>query len=257
MAGPLTQEGISIQLETELKSRPYVEITQDVLESFGVDVAQTSTGFTVSGDQRYEQPRDGYDVPGDFSSISYILAAGALAGESEVTVSGAFPGPQGDKAIVAILDRMGASIDWDRESGIISIERSSLEGTTVDVGDTPDLLPTIAVLGAAADGTTRITNAAHVRHKETDRVRAMAEELHKLGAAVTEREEELLIDGDTSTLRGTTVDGRNDHRVIMSLAVAGLISEGTTTIHGAEHVDVSFPEFFDVLLKLGAHIEAS
>ena len=125
---------------------------------------------------------------------------------------------------------------------------------TVDVGDTPDLLPTIATLGAAADGTTRIENAEHVRSKETDRVSAMAEELSKLGAVVSEEPDALVVRGGESDLSGATVDGRADHRVIMSLAVAGLVAEGETTVTGAEHVDVSFPGFFDLLYGLGADV---
>jgi 3-phosphoshikimate 1-carboxyvinyltransferase len=150
---------------------------------------------------------------------------------------------------------MGATIDWDREAGEIDISKSALDGIEVSVEDTPDLLPTIAVLGAAADGTTRITNAEHVRYKETDRVSAMAEALAKMGASVDEQQETLTIHGGDSELVGATVDGREDHRIIMSLAVAGLVAEGTTTIEGTEHVDVSFPDFFDVIEGLGASVE--
>jgi 3-phosphoshikimate 1-carboxyvinyltransferase len=126
---------------------------------------------------------------------------------------------------------------------------------TVDVGDTPDLLPTIATLGAVADGDTRVVNCEHVRYKETDRVSAMADELSKLGASVTEEHDTLTIHGDDTDLVGTRVDGRHDHRIVMSLAVAGLVAEGTTTVAGAEHVDVSFPGFFDVLEGLGASVD--
>ena len=149
---------------------------------------------------------------------------------------------------------MGATIDWARKSGEIAVRKSRLSGVTVDVGDTPDLLPTVATLGAAADGTTRIENAEHVRYKETDRVSAMAEELATLGAVVEEEPDALVVHGGESELVGAAVDGRGDHRVIMSLAVAGLVAEGETTIAGAEHVDVSFPDFFDVLYDLGADV---
>ena len=150
---------------------------------------------------------------------------------------------------------MGTSIDWDRDAGEITVSRSDLSGIEVGVADTPDLLPTIAVLGAAADGTTTITDCEHVRYKETDRVTAMAESLSAMGATVEEAEETLTIHGGDSELAGTTLDGRGDHRIVMALAVAGLVADGTTTITGAEHVDVSFPEFFDVLAGLGAPVE--
>jgi 3-phosphoshikimate 1-carboxyvinyltransferase len=255
MAGAVTDAGVDITLQTELKSAPYVDITREVLEAFGVDARETGRGFAVQGGQRYDPPGGEYAVPGDFSSMSYLLAAGALVGEDGVTVTGARPSKQGDAAIVDVLDRMGAQIDWDREAGEIAVGRSDLSGIEVGVADTPDLLPTIAVLGAAADGTTRITDCEHVRYKETDRVAAMASSLETLGAAVEEHEDELVIDGDESSLVGTGVDGRGDHRIIMALSVAGLVAEGTTTVTGVEHVDVSFPDFFDVLERLGASVE--
>lgn len=267
MAGAVTEDGIELELTTALKSAPYVDITLEVLEDFGVTAEPVGTsgvdgirsagadGFIVEGGQQYA-PEDGsYHVPGDFSSMSYLLAAGAIAAEDgQLLVEGAQPSAQGDSAIVDILTAMGAAIEWNKPEGKITVEQSTLSGTTVDVGNTPDLLPTIAVLGAVADGETVIENCEHVRYKETDRVSAMATELEKLGAAVTEAQATLTIHGGDSTLTGTTVEGYNDHRVIMSLAVAGLVAEGTTTISGADHVDVSFPGFFELLSSLGADI---
>jgi 3-phosphoshikimate 1-carboxyvinyltransferase len=116
-------------------------------------------------------------------------------------------------------------------------------------------LPTIAVLGAVADGDTVIENCEHVRYKETDRVSAMATELETMGAAVTEEQATLTIHGGESTLEGASVEGYHDHRVIMSLSVAALAAAGSTTITGAEHVAVSFPDFFEVLSSLGAGVD--
>jgi 3-phosphoshikimate 1-carboxyvinyltransferase len=253
MAGAVTEDGIAIDLETELKSAPYVEITREVLDAFGVTTERTDGGFAVPGGQRYAAP-EGYEVPGDFSSLSYLLAAGALAGDSTLRIEGAYPSAQGDTAIVDTLERMGAAIDWQGEEGIITVERSALDGVSVGVADTPDLLPTLAVLGAAADGTMTITDCEHVRYKETDRVAAMAAALEKMGASVEEEQERLTVHGGDSDLQGATLDGRGDHRIIMALAVAGLVADGATTITGAEHVDVSFPNFFDVLAEMGAHV---
>jgi len=254
MAGPNTDAGIDIALQTELKSAPYVDITLEVLDDFGVSARQTGRGFSVGGFQRYDPVGGEYHVPGDFSSMSYLLAAGVLAGDDGLTTTGAHPSAQGDQAIVDVLREMGADVAWDRDAGEITVEGSDLQGVEVSVADTPDLLPTIAVLGAAADGTTRITDAEHVRYKETDRVSAMAEALTKMGASVEEEEETLTVHGGESDLQGATVDGRADHRIIMSLAIAGLIADGETTVTGADHVDVSFPGFFDVLADLGADV---
>jgi 3-phosphoshikimate 1-carboxyvinyltransferase len=254
MAGAVTEAGIEVELETALKSAPYVDITIEVLDDFGIDAAETAAGYRVPGGQRYHRAEP-YPVPGDFSSMSYLLAAGATAADGEVVVEGARPSAQGDSAIVDVLERMGADVSWDREAGEITARQSDLSGVEVDVGDTPDLLPTIAVLGAVADGETRIGNCEHVRYKETDRVSAMATELEKLGASVTEERDALTVHGGESTLRGATVAGHDDHRIVMALAVAGLVAEGTTTVEGAGHVDVSFPGFFDVLYDLGAEVE--
>ena len=254
MAGAVSPDGVDIDLTTELKSSPYVDITLEVLAAFGVDAEKTDTGFAIEGGQSYTPAGGDYNVPGDFSSMSYLLAAGALAAEDGLRVTSAFPSAQGDAAIVEVLDRMGADLDWDEESGEIIVSKSALTGIEVGVEDTPDLLPTIATLGAAADGVTRITDAEHVRYKETDRVSAMAEELTKLGAEVEEHQDELVVYGADSDLVGTTVEGRADHRIIMSLSVAGLVADGETTVTGAEHVDVSFPDFFDVLESLGAAV---
>ncbi|WP_226021594.1 3-phosphoshikimate 1-carboxyvinyltransferase [Halomicrobium salinisoli] len=255
MAGAVTEEGVEVDLTTELKSAPYVDITLEVLSDFGVEAERTDEGFAVPGGQSYEPVGGEYHVPGDFSSVSYLLAAGVLAAEDELEITSAYPSAQGDTAIVDVVERMGGDVDWDREDGVITARRSDLSGVEVSVADTPDLLPTIAVLGAAADGTTRIVDAEHVRYKETDRVSAMAEALSAMGASVEEERDALIVHGGDSELRGATVEGREDHRIIMSLAVAGLVAEGTTTVEGIEHVDVSFPDFFDVLYDLGATVD--
>jgi len=252
MAGAVTPEGIDVELETELKSAPYVEITREVLSAFGVETATTDAGFRVDGGQRYEA--DAYEVPGDFSSASFLLAAGALAGDPDVTVEGLFPGAQGDSAFVDVLDRMGARVEWNRDDGIVRIAPGALAGVEVSVADTPDLLPPIAAVAAAGGGETRIVDAEHVRYKETDRVAAMASELEKMGAAVTEKADALVVHGGDSDLRGAYVSGHDDHRIVMSLAVAGLVADGETVVEGAEHVDVSFPGFFETVASLGADV---
>ncbi|CCQ34644.1 putative 3-phosphoshikimate 1-carboxyvinyltransferase protein [Halorhabdus tiamatea SARL4B] len=254
MAGAITEAGIEIDLETELKSAPYVDITIEVLDAFGVDVESTADGFAVAGGQTYDPEGGEYAVPGDFSSMSYLLATGALAAPEGLTVTGARPSAQGDSAIVDVLERMGANIEWDRDAGEITVSQSALSGVEVSVADTPDLLPTISVLGAVADGDTRIVDCEHVRYKETDRVAAMAEELTAMGASVTEEQGVLTIHGDDTDLSGAVVDGRADHRIVMSLAVAGLVADGETTVRGGEHVDVSFPDFFDVVESIGASV---
>ena len=263
MAGAVTDTGVEVTVTTDLKSAPYVDITLEVLAAFGVEAAVVggddtavrsagADGFRVAGGQTYTADGGEYHVPGDFSSLSYLLAAGTLAAEDDLVVEGAHPSAQGDAAIVDVLERMGADVEWDRDEGHIRVSASRLDGVEVGVADTPDLLPTIAVLGAAADGTTRVTECEHVRLKETDRVAAMATELGRMGVDVEEYEGELVVHG--GGIEGATVDGHGDHRIVMALAVAALVADGETTIQGAEHVDVSFPGFFEVLSGLGAAV---
>ncbi|SDJ42966.1 3-phosphoshikimate 1-carboxyvinyltransferase [Halovenus aranensis] len=256
-AGAATDAGVNISLQTELKSAPYVDITLDLLDAFGISARRTRDGFSVGGRQRYRLRDGAYTVPGDFSSASYLLAAGAIAGEDGVTVTGVYPSQQGDEAIVDLLGAMGADIEWDREAGELDVTADRLSGIETSVADTPDLLPTLAVLGATAEGTTRLTDCEHVRYKETDRVAATADALSTMGASVEETEDELVIEGGDSTLEGATLAGRGDHRIVMALAVAGLAADGETTLTGANHVDVSFPDFFEALAGLGATLTRS
>ena len=263
MAGAVTDRGVEMELTTDLKSAPYVDVTLELLADFGVDaeavggddssVAAGADGFRVAGGQSYAPDGGDYVVPGDFSSTSYLLAVGALAADDGLVVEGVRPSAQGDAVVVDVLGRMGADVAWNREAGRVRVAASSLEGVEVGVADTPDLLPTIAVLGAAADGTTRITDCEHVRLKETDRVAAMATELDRMGVDVEEREDELVVDG--GGLEGATVSGHADHRIVMALSVAGVVADGETTVAGADHVDVSFPAFFETLSALGAAVE--
>jgi 3-phosphoshikimate 1-carboxyvinyltransferase len=246
---PLAEGDTEIEIEGELKSRPYAEITLEMLKEAGAKIETDFRRFFVEGGQRYDL--DGYTVPGDFSSASYLLAAAAVTG-SHLTVRGLFPSKQGDSAIVAILREMGAKISWDQEKGDLAIEGRDLEGVEVDASLTPDLVPTIAVLGAVAGGRTVVKNAEHVRHKETDRLSAMAVELSKMGARIEERPDGLVIEG--GKLRGARVSGHHDHRIVMALTVAGLVA-GDTSIETAESVSVSYPGFFEEMTRIGCRVK--
>lgn len=246
---PFARDETNIQIEGDLKSKPYVEVTLEMIEKAGGHIATNFKEFEIPADQEYNLGE--YHIPGDFSSASYMLAAGALAGK--VTVKNMLPSKQGDAAILEYLLDMGANVYWDQEKGEVTVEKSELKGIDVDVGNTPDLVPTLAVLGACARGETHILNAEHVRYKETDRLHAMAVELKKMGADITEQPDGLTING--GTLKGAEVEGYDDHRIVMALATAGLVATGTTTIGTAESVDISYPGFFGDLKRLGAKVE--
>ena len=248
IASPLAERETRIRIVGELKSRPYAEITLDMLHDAGITIEEGEQEFIVPGGQSFDLER--YTIPGDFSSASYPLAAAAVTG-SEVTVKGILPSRQGDSAIIDILPRMGAQVSWNTESGDLKIKGGDLEGVEIDASRTPDLVPTIAVLGAVAKGKTTVVNAEHVRHKETDRIHAMAVELTKMGAKIKERPDGLEIEG--GRLSGASVHGYHDHRIVMALTVAGLVA-GETKIDTAEAVDVSYPDFFMEMERLGAKV---
>ncbi|MCD4807479.1 MAG: 3-phosphoshikimate 1-carboxyvinyltransferase [Methanococcoides sp.] len=256
MACPLCRTRTVVKVDGELKSRPYVEITIEMLESAGIEIELVEDdkghlSFIIPPNQSYELTEyTVYTVPGDFSSASYLLAAGALAGGG-ITVGGLFPNKQGDAAIIPILQDMGANLEWDREQGEVRVNKSQLTGITVDVGMTPDLVPTLAVLGALSQGEMVIENAGHVRYKETDRLHAMTVELTKMGVDITEEPDRLVIRG--GGLHGASVSGWHDHRIVMALSVAGMVA-GDTIIDTAESVDISYPGFFEAMKSLGGDI---
>lgn len=256
MACPLCRTRTVVKVDGELKSRPYVEITVEMLEGAGIEIElveddKGNLSFIILPDQSYKLTGyTDYTVPGDFSSTSYLLAAGALAGGG-ITVGGLYPNKQGDAAIIPILQDMGANLEWDQERGDVRVNKSQLMGVTVDVGMTPDLVPTLAVLGALSEGEMVIENAGHVRFKETDRLHAMTVELGRMGVDITEEPERLVIRG--GGLHGARVSGWHDHRIVMALTVAGMVA-GDTVIDTAESVDISYPGFFEAMRSLGGNI---
>ncbi len=248
IACPFARNETKVMIKGEMKSRPYVNITIDMLKDAGAKIIEDGTNaFTIPPEQEYDLRS--YNVPGDFSSASYIMAAGALCGD--VTIKTLFPTEQGDSVLIDILGKMGTQIKWDEKKGEVKVNRSELQGISVDVGKTPDLVPTLAVLGAASKGTMVIENAEHVRYKETDRLHAMTVELKKMGVDITEEKDRLIIRG--GTLKGAQVHGWDDHRIVMALAVAGMVAGGTT-IDTVESVNISYPGFFDDLKKIGAGV---
>ena len=254
IACPLKESNTTLSIMGKLKSKPYVDVTLEMLELAGVKIQtgnENGIKFIIPGKQKYDF-KD-YTIPGDFSSVSYLLAAAAMIDGAEVKVKNLFPSKQGDKLIIEILEKMGADITWDKKAGTVTIKGGrQLNAITFDAGATPDLVPTVAVLASAAEGTSIIENAEHVRYKETDRLRALATELPKLGVKLKEEKDSLTITG--GKLHGATVHGWDDHRIVMALAVAGMVA-GDTTIDTTESVSISYPEFFKDIRSLGAKIE--
>ncbi|MDI6885089.1 MAG: 3-phosphoshikimate 1-carboxyvinyltransferase, partial [archaeon] len=263
IACPLAEKN-SYLLANNLTSVPYMRMTTEVLEKAGVEVhfSRSTTShdysFEVEGGKRYDLRR--FTVPGDFSSASYLLAAAALT-ESELKIRNLFPSAQGDARIVELLREMGAEIRWDKEEGVVEArgaEAATLKGIKVNMRENPDLVPTIAVLAAVAAGTTEITGVAHLRYKETDRLKFLTEELRKMGVRIEEKEDGLLIEGKKKReLKAAKVYSHEDHRLAMALCIAALSADGETVIEGAGCASISYPSFFEDMLALGSDITLS
>ncbi|MEM2933668.1 MAG: 3-phosphoshikimate 1-carboxyvinyltransferase [Methanocellales archaeon] len=250
IACPLAEKQTEIKIKGRLTSKPYIEITLELLEKASISIQTDFTKFKIPPNQSYKVKS--YLIPGDFSSASYMLAAGAVT-NSRVEVKNLYPSKQGDVKILEILKQMGSNIHWDKKAGIARVDGADKMGVEIDANQFPDLVPTLAAIAACAKGTTVIYNVEHARYKETDRLHTIASELKKMGGKIEERRDGLIV--KTSKLKGTEVTGYGDHRIVMALAIAALAAEGPTTIDTAECIDVSYPSFFEDLKKLGAKVE--
>jgi 3-phosphoshikimate 1-carboxyvinyltransferase len=238
-----------------LYERPYVEMTLKWLAEQGISLErQGLERFTVPGGGRYKA----FDklVPGDFSSAAFFLCAAAVTG-STLTLQGLdMTDSQGDKEVVNILASMGCKVEINGTD--IKITGGPLQGRDIDMNAIPDALPALAAAACRAEGTTRLLNVPQARLKETDRIAVMAAELTKMGAEIRELPDGLEVrgrgPGRNAPLRGASVDGHGDHRVVMALAVAALGAEGETAIGTAEAAAVTFPEFFALLEKASTGI---
>ncbi|MHC4645000.1 MAG: 3-phosphoshikimate 1-carboxyvinyltransferase [Planctomycetota bacterium] len=235
---------------TVLNEPGYVQMTLDWLDRQGTEYENHQMRrFRIKGNQGYK----GFEAvaPGDFSSATFFLCAGALAG-GEVTLGGLdFGDSQPDKAVVEYLRAMGADIRLS-ESGI-TVKAGALKGAEIDMNKTPDALPAMAVTAAFAEGTTRLVNVPQARSKETDRIKCIAEELGKMGVAVEELADGLII--HRSMPKAAELDGRSDHRIVMALSLAGLAVEGEFVIDTAEAVSVTFPDFVELMRSIGASMD--
>jgi 3-phosphoshikimate 1-carboxyvinyltransferase len=249
LALPTIAEDSTISLTTRLESAAYVDITLHALKRFGVQVRVQNGVYAVSGGLTIRSPGT-LSVDGDWSNAAFFLAAGALG--NPVTMTGLNPdSPQGDKAILDALRQFGAHVEKKQDS--VTVSPLQLTGCTIDVGETPDLLPILAVLGACAAGETRLVNAARLRLKESDRLASVSAMLRALGGTVEELPDALVITG--GALAGGTVDSCRDHRIAMSAAIASIRCKQEVTILGADAVKKSYPAFYQDFNLLGGHAD--
>jgi 3-phosphoshikimate 1-carboxyvinyltransferase len=238
MAAPFAQSTVTLQLDTPLVSVPYVTMTERVMEAFGVHVTHpTDTAYQVETGQAYQGAT--YNIEPDASAASYFWAAAAIAG-GHVTVQGLTRDAlQGDVAFCECLRVMGCGVQYMADG--IKVTGGSLQGVTVDMNTISDTVQTLAVVALFADGPTTITNVAHIRHKESDRIGDLARELRKLGGTIHEHEDGLTI--EPATLHPAEIETYQDHRMAMSLALAGLRVDGVM-IKDPGCTEKTYPGFF-------------
>lgn len=246
---PLLDGDSEIFITDTLESRSYVDLTIEVLNSFGVHIENNKyKSFFIKGNQKYIANE--YTIEGDYSQAAFWLAAGALNGN--VVCKGLrHNSAQGDKAFIDIFKAAGAQFAF--HDGAVSAAASGLKAFQVDVSQCPDIAPILAVAAALSQGTSRITGAARLRIKECDRLKAIAAELAKLGADVVEGSDSLTIRG-RGHLRGGEVDSWGDHRIAMAMSVAALRCDGPVVVRGSDAVNKSYPDFYKDFAMLGGNV---
>lgn len=261
---PLLEGDSEIKVKGKLESIGYIALTLKMVSDFGIRVEQTAEGFKIPGNQKYE-PAD-VTVEGDYSQAAFWLTAAACG--SELTITGLREdSAQGDREAVDIVEKFGASVQRAYPDVIVTapaggIEAGSqeqphifgLKALEADGGDIPDVIPVLSVAAACAEGTSRFYNVQRLRIKECDRLAAMADCLACLGAETEEKEDELIVTGGILE-GGCEVSGYNDHRIVMSMAVAALSCRQPVIIRGAEAITKSYPDFFDEFRRLGGRAD--
>lgn len=257
LAAPRASGAVAITLEDAPVSASYLDLTVSVMARCGVRVARPGTGrFEVPAGGRYLPGRR--RISGDWTTAGYFFAAAALSGGA-VSVEGLDSNsPQGERAFPGILRRMGCEVTEEATGdGVRVTVRGAprLRGLSVDMGSMPDAAPTLAVVVSFADGPSRILGVGHLRHKESDRIAALADALSRLGARVVAEDDGLAIEPPEggASLAPAVLDPHGDHRIAMALALTGLRIPGIR-IRTPEVVAKSFPGFWDALSGLGARV---
>jgi 3-phosphoshikimate 1-carboxyvinyltransferase len=255
MVAPLAARDSTIEIVGDRNERPYLELTVRMLRQFGIaiEVSPDWRRFEIRGGQTY-RPVAGYVVPSDVSSAAYGIVAAALH-PSDVLFTGVSScDDHPERAFFDVLCRMGAPLDFadDRRTLRIAHDGRRLGGTTIDCAGFPDALPVLCVAAALAEGRTVLNNVAHARRKESDRVRASLQ-LARMGARISATENQIVVDG-VRRLTGQTLSSYNDHRVLMSLAIAGTLADGSTRLTYPNAFRISYPGFLADMNRIGLDV---
>ena len=249
--GPLTEKGLVLDIEGDLVSKPYLDVTIASMKKFDVAVKTTKPykSYVISP-QKYKPTT--FTVPSDFSSLSILLSAAILLGDNITIKTAAEDLPQADKAIFDIVKSLGVKINFDKESLTVK-SQELLKGGKFDLNNSPDLLPPLAILSLKSSKPIHIFNVKHARYKETDRIAILARELKKLGVKVEEKEDGLILESPDK-LQIADLNSENDHRLFMAFCIAGMYV-GNCTVSDPQSIDVSYPNFISDLKGVGGKIE--
>jgi len=243
IAAPYAKKELTLHV-SQLKSKPYIDLTMDVMKAFGVEtINEDHQRFTIPPGQFYKACR--FTVEGDWSGAAFLLVAGAIAGK--VVVNNLNPGSfQGDKRILDALKASGAMVNVTGEG--IRVENNKLNAFSFDATDCPDLFPPLAALAAHCHGTSRISGVSRLRAKESDRAATLMDIFSKMGIFIRLEQDTMLVEGGKP--QAATVESHGDHRIAMAAAVTALNATGPVHIEGAEAVNKSYPGFFNDLANI-------
>jgi len=250
ITAPKLENGLILNIQGKLVSKPYIDATITMMKKFGVEV-ETKTPY-----KKYIIPEQNYKattltIPSDFSSLALLLSAAVLLGENLTIQVSTGSMPQADEAIIDILEIMGVVITLDKNT--IKIKSpEKLGGGKFDLSDSPDLIPAIAILALKTSKPIKIFNVEHARYKETDRIAIIARELTKLGIKVVEKKDGLVLN-NSDNLTGADLNSENDHRLFMAFCIAGMYV-GNCTISHPESVEISYPNFISEMKRIGCKI---
>lgn len=239
----------SVTVTGKFESKPYVDLTVDVMRKMGVSVEENDNVYTVIGKEDLNESLQ-IKAGGDWSNSAFFACMGAVGGS--VIVKGALSdSKQGDSKVLDILQSMGAKINVCND--FFSVEKSELKAVGIDASDIPDIIPPLACVCARANGVSKIYNATRLRLKESDRIKTVVNMLKAVGVVVEETQDGMMIYGNPNAKLCGEVDGANDHRIVMSSAILAI--GGLVTINGAQAVKKSYPQFFEEIKKLGYEIK--
>jgi len=245
-AAPLALGDVTINVEGGLESRPYVDMSIDVLKKHGISIEESDGKFMIPAPQKFVPAS--HKVPGDFSSAAFLIAATGTAGD-KITISGLSPYEfEPDSAILKLAPEIGLEVQQNDNS--LTIGKGELDGFEFDASNNPDLVPPLETIGCFADGSSEIRGVKRLIYKESNRLQTLPTELAKMGARIHVEDDFIRIDGKRE-LTGAAFDSQGDHRVAMACAVASLGARGESVIRNSETVAKSYPEFFEDLARLG------